>query len=47
MTSLHYASGGTLIFSSVETYGSEYFISIFCLPEGDIKIKHPGMAITK
>ena len=40
MTSSHYASGGTLIFSSIETYGSEYFIS-----KGDIKIKHPGMVI--
>ena len=29
MTSSHYASGGTLIFSSIETYGSEYLISIF------------------
>ena len=33
MTSSHYASGGTLIFSSIETYGSESLISIFHLPE--------------
>ena len=33
MTSSHNASGGTLIFSSIETYGSEYLISILHLPE--------------
>ena len=42
MTSLHNDSGGTLIFSSIETYGSEYLILILRLPKGDIKIKHPG-----
>ena len=43
MTSSHYAilwtldaSGGILIFLSIETYGSEYLISIF--QKGDIKI---------
>ena len=33
MTSSHNASGGTLIFLSIETYGSEYLISILHLPE--------------
>ena len=31
--------------SSIETYGSGYLNSIFSFQKGDIKIKHPGIAI--
>ena len=45
MTLSHCASERTSIFSSIETYGSECLILIFHLPEVDIKIKCPDIAI--